>query len=1231
MIPPSHHCSHCSIAAPIVPPASPLSHQCLHLLGSSCSTSVPIFSLEFSCPTSVPILRMLLSFFHLDPILPPLSPLSHQCSHLLESSCPTSVPIFWILHVPPVSPSSHQPPPMSHGCPHLPVLSEQGVLHPWGVFGVTPSTDTLHPQNSMNLPPDKMKLLSQYDNEKKWELICDQERFQVKNPPSAYIQKLKSYLDTGGVSRKFKRRVQESTQVLRELEISLRTNYIGWVQEFLNEENKGLDVLLEYLAFAQCSVAYDMESSENSPGSDKGKERSLEDLNKSSSSSPTQGSSKPRPLTVSCCLSNQHIHTLLLRHVHPCGAPGSDGDSAPRSPGSSGPPRLNPSHSRKTLRNSRLVSQKDDVHVCIMCLRAIMNYQSGFSLVMNHPACVNEITLSLNNKSARTKALVLELLAAVCLVRGGHDIILAAFDNFKEVCGEKNRFEKLMEYFRNEDTNIDFMVACMQFINIVVHSVDNMNFRVFLQYEFTHLGLDQYLETLRLTESEKLQVQIQAYLDNVFDVGAMLEDSETKTAVLERMEELQEHVSQLTEKLQDAENDSMAKIAELEKQLSQARRELEALREQLSPPRPPSPPSPQPQECYRLALERRLAELEEKGLVQILRGPDGDVAIEIVPVVIETPATPVVSGDTTATCADAPAPALAPAPPPPPPPPPPPLPGADPVPPPPPAPPLPAGTPAPPPAPPLPAGTPGPPPAPPLPGAPVPPPPPPLPGGPESPVPPPPPPPPLGGEPPAGPGAPCTANGSVKVKKPIQTKFRMPVFNWVALKPSQIDGTVFTELNDEKVLQELDMSDFEEQFKTKAQGPALDISALKAKATQKAPSKVTLMESNRAKNLAITLRKGGRSVQDICTAIETYDQQALSLDFLELLLRFLPTEYERSLIGKFERDQQPPEELSDEDQFMMRFSKIPRLAERMNVMIFLGSFGDTAQLLMPQLNAIIAASMSLKSSSKLRHILEIVLAFGNYMNSSKRGAAYGFRLQSLDALLEMKSTDRKQTLLHYLVRVIMEKYPELTGFHTELHFLDKAGTVSLDGVLQDVRSLQQGMELTRREFMRQDDSPVLKDFLKVNSEVMEKLQADSKTAKEAYESAVEYFGENPKTSPPTTFFPMFMRFIKAYKKAEQDIELWKKQEAAAKEAESGSPGSEQQPELPVQKARRQQMDMIAELKKRQMVKEPLIYEGKDGAIEDIISALKTVPFTARTGKRSSRLFCDVSFNEESPL
>ena len=47
----------------------------------------------------------------------------------------------------------------------------------------------------------------------------------------------------------------------------------------------------------------------------------------------------------------------------------------------------------------------------------------------------------------------------------------------------------------------------------------------------------------RHTESEKLQVQIQAYLDNVFDVGGLLEDAETKNVALEKVEELEEHVS----------------------------------------------------------------------------------------------------------------------------------------------------------------------------------------------------------------------------------------------------------------------------------------------------------------------------------------------------------------------------------------------------------------------------------------------------------------------------------------------------------------------------------------------------------------------------------------------------------------------------------------------------------------------------------------------------------------
>uniref|UniRef100_A0A665VNV9 Formin-like 1a n=1 Tax=Echeneis naucrates TaxID=173247 RepID=A0A665VNV9_ECHNA len=765
----------------------------------------------------------------------------------------------------------------------------------------------------MNLPPDKLKLLSQYDNEKKWELVCDQERFQVKSPPSAYLAKIKSfYQDQGGVTRRLKKRIQDATQVLKNLEISLRTNHIGWAQEFLNDQNNGLDVLVEYLSHAQSDASVENGGTLSERG--KPAERSMEDLTKSSSSSNSHG---------------------MTRGMH-------------KKPNSS--------------------NQRDDVHVCIMCLRAIMNYQSGFNQVMTHPRCVNEITLSLNSRNPRTKALVLELLAAVCLVRGGHDIILSAFDNFKDVSKERNRFEKLMEYFINDDSNIDFMVACMQFINIVVHSVENMNFRVHLQYGFTHLGLDKYLENLRQTESEKLKVQIQAYLDNVLEVGALLEDAENRGGVLEHVDELQEHNIQVS-----------CEIKKKKKKKRERKREREI---------------------------------------------------------------------------------------------------------------------------------------------------------------------------------------STRRKKNNKSKTLSSCYMCV-------------------VCCELNMEMFEEQFKTRAQGNPTDLSNVKKKVVQKAPSKTSLIEANKAKNLAITLRKAGMNPASICTAIETYDQQSLAIDFLELLEHFIPSDFEMKLLRNYEKEGRPLDDLTNEDQFMLRFGKIPRLNQRINTLTFMGNFPDSVKRLQPQLNSIIAASMSIKSSTKLKRILEIVLAFGNYMNSSKRGAAYGFRLQSLDLLLETKSTDRSQTLLQFITNIIEEKYSDLADFHTELHFVDKAALVSLDGMLQDIRMLERGMEMTKKEFLVQDDSPVLKEFIKTNSEQLESLIKDSKTAQEAYGSVVEYFGENPKTTQPSMFFPMFGRFIKAYKVRISSRYF--------KRIHLRGP---MMPKMP-------QMDLIAELKKRQV--KPQVREGKDGALEDIIT------------------------------
>ncbi|KAF6723959.1 Formin-like protein 1 [Oryzias melastigma] len=322
------------------------------------------------------------------------------------------------------------------------------------------------------------------------------------------------------------------------------------------------------------------------------------------------------------------------------------------------------------------------------------------------------------------------------------------------------------------------------------------------------------------------------------------------------------------------------------------------------------------------------------------------------------------------------------------------------------------------------------------------------------------------------------------------------------------------------------------------------------------------------------------------------------------------------LLANYEKEGRPLDELTNEDQFILHFGKIPRLNQRINTLTFMGNFPDTVKRLQPQLNSIISASMSIKSSAKLKKILEIVLAFGNYMNSSKRGAAYGFRLQSLDLLLETKSTDRTQTLLHFITSIIQEKYPDLVNFYADLHFVDKAALVSLDGILQDIRTLERGMEMTKKEFLVQDDSVVLKEFIKVNSEHLDSLIKDSKTAQEAYLSVVEYFGENPKTTQPSMFFPIFGRFIKAYKTAQEELEQKKKMESESQEVkESPSPNKAASPKGPGM-PKMPQMDLIAELKKKQL--KPPVREGKDGALEDIITDLRNTPYRRTDGRRPAQ-------------
>ncbi|XP_076627443.1 formin-like protein isoform X2 [Colletes latitarsis] len=994
---------------------------------------------------------------------------------------------------------------------------------------------------SMDLPPDKAKLLKQYDNEKKWDIICDQERVQAKDPPSYYLAKLRTYLDPKASRSHRKRKIvgeSTSTQVLRDLEISLRTNHIEWVREFLDEENQGLDALIDYLSFRLLMMRHE--------------QRLLES------------------------------HTSFEEKLQT----GGPGDTSPLNNGCLRPPLHELKDSPGVKRRSRHVARlnmgeaKDDIHVCILCMRAIMNNKYGFNMVIQHREAINCIALSLMHKSLRTKALVLELLAAICLVKGGHEIILSAFDNFKVVCTERRRFTTLMAYFTQYDSfHIEFMVACMQFVNIVVHSVEDMNFRVHLQYEFTKLGLDEYLEKLRHTESEDLQVQISAYLDNVFDVAALMEDSETKTAALEKVAELEDELGHAHDRMTELERESLAKLAELETELGalkveyadavDARRlaeeELTALKRQK-----------QDSARRQSVLENKIIELETltgtltKGSTASHRNGSAT--------------SPMSNSDnvTSSTFNSTPSPTLeqptsvpaAPAPPPPPPPP------------------------CPPP-PPMASLSPG-----------------------DQKLPPPVPIPP----PPAG--MMQAPDGAMTIKRKVQTKYKLPTLNWIALKPNQVRGTIFNELDDDRLHNYIDFSDFEERFKIGLGGHIAngnsEIDGLHSFPSKrfKKPENVSLLEHTRLRNIAISRRKMEMPVEKVISAVNALDLKVLSLENVELLQRMVPTDQEIKAYREYIIEKKNVNLLTEEDKFLMQLGKVERISTKLSIMNYIGNFFDNLHLITPQIHAVISASSSVKSSKKLRAVLEIILAFGNYLNSSKRGPAYGFKLQSLDTLLDTKSTDKRMCLLHYIVATIRVKFPELINFESELMYIDKAATVSLENITTDVHELEKGMDLVRKEFElrgKEKHNTVLRDFLNNSEEKLRRLKSDARTAGEVFRECVEFFGESPRQADANTFFSLLVRFARAFKAADQENEQRRRLEAAAAEALNTSEEVIKRNKL---NQKKQQDAVINELKnKTRLVQEKKLMQQDEvynGALEDILLGLRSEPYRRADAVRRSQ-------------
>jgi len=474
------------------------------------------------------------------------------------------------------------------------------------------------------------------------------------------------------------------------------------------------------------------------------------------------------------------------------------------------------------------------------------------------------------------------------------------------------------------------------------------------------------------------------------------------------------------------------------------------------------------------------------------------------------------------------------------------------------------------------------------------------------------------------------------IKPPVKPLNRLPILQIQAIKPNDIKDTVWYTMNDEKIMSEIDFSAFEEAFKLNPVLPkkgedAPDSNGTNTVKSIKSPQLDSLMEHTRLKNVAICKRRlpHHMTLDDLVANINALDNAAIGIDAIELLQRICPIPEEIKLYREYLFQKKDLEKLTEEDRFMSKLSRVERLPAKLEIMSFMSTFFDLAHAIKPRIEAIYLAARNTRNSKKFQKILEIILAFGNYMNSMKKGSFYGFKLSSLDNLNITKSSDKRSTIVNYIVEVVNDKYKDLKGFESELKYVDKAAQFSLENIMTDVQELEKGMLLTQKELVARQNNPttttkmqqnlVLKDFVENASEQLKKLSMDANNAKAAFVECLEHYGENLKSLDTNAFFAILVRFCSSWKVAETENEKRKKLERARQLAQENNNdflsaiNNKKNPNNKKQQA----MLISDEIKNRNRKHIIKPEEVKDGTLEQIIMDIKSEPYRTNDAMRRS--------------
>ncbi|ELT93552.1 hypothetical protein CAPTEDRAFT_175180 [Capitella teleta] len=861
------------------------------------------------------------------------------------------------------------------------------------------------------------------------------------------------------------------------------------------------------------------------------------------------------------------------------------------------------------------------IHTSVLaCIKALMNSSEGRSHVLAHPNGLDIVAQSLAMGSVRTKVLVLEMLGAVCLVPGGHRKVLDAFVHFQKYSAERTRFQTLINEL---DTTTDqyqdevsLKTAIMSFINAALKygpGQTQLEFRLHLRYEFLMLGIQPIIEKLRTHDNATLNRHLDFFemvraeddkeLAKKFDMSHV--DTRSATAMFDLLRKKLSHsvayqhvlsvlfhflqlpcgngpatiqhwqlidrmVQQISLQTKGSDPDqrplsidvkkmikqlaSENTMKEVSQKMRELHRESDDLAAKLAKKQRECEIKAEEKEELMATLTKIKAKLDKETAGHIdtkAHINDLNQQLSDLSQLVDMERAERLRLEHAVKTGSLPDDAK--------------------------------------------AGcfgsnethcT----------GVPPPPPPPPC-------IPPPP-----GGGPPGPPPppgmAPSIAASISSLPKKNTPKSSQPLksFNWAKLPENKVKETVWSDLDDTKLYKNLDLDEFEKTFSAYQRPP--EDSQENLKSTSAKSSELSVIDGRRAQNCTILLSKLRMSNAELVKAIEKVDaEEEIPKDMCEQLLRYVPSPEEAQMLSEHAHEM---EQMARADRFLFEMTRISHYEQKLTAIYYKKKFSERMADAKPKVEAVLEASKEIQKSRRLKRLLEIVLAFGNYMNKGHRGNAFGFRLNSLNKIVDTKSSlDRKVTLLHYLSDVVEKKFPDLTKLSHDIQHVHPAAKVNLTELENDMKTLRIGLKDIEQEVQHQKSTDscstkfisVMSDFLSVATYNFSELDDQFKDAKEKYEQVVKQFGEDPRSIQPEEFFGIFDLFLASFSEAKKDNERFKRQKL---EEEKRNALMEAKMKMEKEKSKLRVNGESGEKKRKKAQG-----EKEEGEFDDLISALRT--------------------------